>query len=737
MSRYDAIPDALVTADLGEGVGVQPVVDWSVSRQMSGGGLPGQARGASGMSVGSGSVTVDSPAGRSPWTPGPIRPGGRVALDARADTLAPMSPVARMVARDVSGTASSRSLSVTIQDDIEALKAPQSFMVPPEFVGAPLDAAGVIAVLAARAGYHVVPPPVASALVAFPLVGTPMPTLGLRGNVTRGENLRYLGDFDGLGVIGPPAPVYGFTSVELRATQAQQVPLSQPVFATVDFGVSIYVEGDTSGGSHTWLTVRPGGLRVTANAFQFFIAVQGVTGGWANIPRPSSLAQGWYRVQYQTEWVGPFSGTVASGARARARFGASGAWSAWATVSGSFDTAAPGWQGVGVSLGVGAIRGYQTHTDDDPAVWMTPTAYVEPSGSILAAALPAPAQSAWETMQEIARSTLGWVGINPDGMLVYRRRDSLRSRASVETIISEVSLEDVPWRISSDDVADRVEVTYRPPTVLTAAGSAGPAHTMWESTELIGIPPGRPAVIDAQIQGAIGRPSPRWLPVWDATWPGAEWSRWNAFPSPDGSDTTQPPDNALAFDTQMLSSDRVRITITNRMTYPLWVTQLTLRAETAARAGEPLTVSRGAPSDVARSPLTYDLGTWVQDDATAREILDWLTGTTSEPLPTLERVRVVPDAARQLGQIVKVEDRTTSLVAKALITGISMAGSDGSLTQHLDLAILWVTEEDVMRYVGPKPALSTELDIANFLTTTLGAGATEADLAAWLPTGVI
>ena len=29
MSRYDAIPDALVTADLGEGVGAQPVVSCS------------------------------------------------------------------------------------------------------------------------------------------------------------------------------------------------------------------------------------------------------------------------------------------------------------------------------------------------------------------------------------------------------------------------------------------------------------------------------------------------------------------------------------------------------------------------------------------------------------------------------------------------------------------------------------------------------------------------------------
>ena len=719
MSRYDAIPDALVTADLGEGVGVQPVIDWSVSRQMSGGGLPGQARGASGSSVGSGSVTVDSPAGRSPWTTGPIRPGGTVALDARADTAAPMSPVARMVARDVSGTASSRTLSVAIEDDIEALRAPVSFMVPPALVGAPLDAAGVIATLAAQAGYHAVPPPVPSAFAAVPLVGSHAPVVGVQEYGPGDTHTRVI-ERDGQAGIARAREDSGHSGTAMQSIRpARDIPHTQTSYVTLDY-TWIPLHERIGSGSVSYINCRKGGLSVILRGGETLSVradVQGGAGGWVSIPGAPREPAGWVRLQVQAEWIGPV-GDTAAGGRIRARIGAAGAWSAWSTYTGTINIADPPYWAVTAFLGTAhGIRGYQAHTDDDPAVWATPTARIGASGSMLTSVLPAPARSGWETMQEIARATLGWVGVEADGALVYRGRDAMRGGAPVETIISEESLEEIPWSISTDDVADRVEVTYRPPALLTTPGLSGPSHTVWESTDLVGIPPGRPAVIDVQIEGAIGRLSPVWTPVWNTAFPAGEESRWNAFPSPDGTGT-QPAITALAFDTQLLASDRVRITITNRTTNPLWVTQLILRVYTVARAGEPLTVSRGAPSDVARSPLTYDLGTWVQDDATAREILDWLAGTTSEPLPTLTGVRVIPDASRRLGQIVKVVDRTTSLAAKAIITGISMTGSDGSLTQHLDLTILATTFDDIDTWL--KREGLTTFDLLDARLTALG-----------------
>src|SRR5690606_18359630 len=92
-----------VAASLGSGVGAREVISWQVSRSLSGGGLPQQARAASGSSVGSGSVTLvpDAPS-ENPWSVNATKPGESVSIDASADVGAPLSPVARMVSRDVS-----------------------------------------------------------------------------------------------------------------------------------------------------------------------------------------------------------------------------------------------------------------------------------------------------------------------------------------------------------------------------------------------------------------------------------------------------------------------------------------------------------------------------------------------------------------------------------------------------------------------------------------------------------
>lgn len=720
MSRYDAIPDALVTADLGEGLGVQPVIDWSVSRKMSGGGLPGQARGASGMSVGSGTVTLDSPAGRTPWTTGPVRPGGRVSLDARADASETFAPVARMVARDVSGAASSRSLSVSIEDDLTALRAPAAITIPPALVGLPMDAAGVVALLAAQAGYHAVPPPVVSAYAAVPLVGSHVPAVGIQDASLFDPHTRFI-ERDSQAGLARAIEVSGFVGTAFNVTPTQTPSGAAATFATFDYA---YISPSEAPGGYTYsgLDVRPGGLRVTLNGNDtpaICVDAQGGMGDWVSVPGAPSWPAGWVRMQVQAEWIG-LSGDTATGARVRARIGATGAWSAWSTYVGSIDTADPAYTSLKGYLGTrNGIRGYQAHTDDDPAVWASPSARIGVSGSLLTAVLPEPARSGWETMQEIARATLGWVGIDADGMLTCRGRDKLRGGAPAETIISEDSLEDVSWTISADDVADRVEVTYRPPTLLTTAPVYPyyPSHTVWESTETLTLGAGRVATVTAEIEGSVARIADMWLPVWNTALPAASYSRWNAFPNSDGTGT-QPPDNALAIESTLLSSNRVHIRVRNTTAATLYVTQLTIRAYTAARAGEAVTLSRGLPADKARAPLAYDLGTWVQDDDTAREILDWLEGSVSNPMPTLSSVRVIPNPARRLGQIVKVTDRTTSLAAKALIAGISMSGSDGSLTQTLDLTILSTTFDDIDTWLT-REGLTT-FDLLDARLTALG-----------------
>lgn len=169
---------------------VQDVSAWSVSRSLSGGGLPGQARAASGSSVGQGTVTVESPTGRTPWTAGPIKPGGKVALDAAEDVDIAAAPQGRMVVRTVSATSAlSGERVLDIEDDLAGMRGP---VVIPEglaeglyFTGdsqtpglSPIDAAFAIDIAARAGGFYSTPPPVASAVLSVPLCGTLDPEVG-------------------------------------------------------------------------------------------------------------------------------------------------------------------------------------------------------------------------------------------------------------------------------------------------------------------------------------------------------------------------------------------------------------------------------------------------------------------------------------------------------------------------------------------------------------------------------
>lgn len=185
MSQHDSTPDSRVVMDVGEGQVVQEAGSWSIRRSLSGGGLPGQARAVSGSSVGSGQVQIVSHAGRSPWTPGPVRPGGRVGVEARADVDRPWSSVAQMTARSVSGTARSQALDVDVEDDLGALLGPVAFpteITSSQYIydGREYDAADVVARAAAVAGFHAATPasPVHRTHLLVPLTGGWAATVG-------------------------------------------------------------------------------------------------------------------------------------------------------------------------------------------------------------------------------------------------------------------------------------------------------------------------------------------------------------------------------------------------------------------------------------------------------------------------------------------------------------------------------------------------------------------------------
>jgi len=114
--------------------------------------------------------------------------------------------------------------------------------------------------------------------------------------------------------------------------------------------------------------------------------------------------------------------------------------------------------------------------------------------------------------------------------------------------------------------------------------------------------------------------------------------------------------------------------------------------------GEAQSMASGAAEDRSITAFGFDAGTWVQDPATAQEMLDWLTNQTATAEPVIPNVGVKPDLARQLGDIVVVTDEVTRLRSKALVTATRIAGSNTGYTQQLTMALLAETFRSLDAY---------------------------------------
>lgn len=751
MSAHDSTPDSRVVMDVGEGQVVQEAGSWQVRRSLSGGGLPGQARAVSGSSVGSGQVQIVSPAGRSPWTSGPVRPGGRVGIEARADVDRPWSSIAQMVAREVSGTASSRMLDAGVEDRLDDLQRP--VVVEPYIATAgelPVpDAAHTVVRMLRAAGLRLFPSMPADAAVYTTFHGRVEVGAGAYTGPNPSNPLApqvYWGTMAGqAGITGDTNSGSGGTLSRVSWTGAA---LPKRFFIVLT-GTAEYVR------SGSWLTGQ-GEMAVGVDNHELRLD------SWGTTPQPSVRVP----VDRDPTWGGrtlieiEMTGGAASSAtgfRARAA-GSPAGWSPWATANSTGETLPWDSTQTYVSLDVLADR-----PDCLTGILIGPSlpadAWDPPGARVGLANMAAPPYvvvdsgvDLWQSLQAFATATLGAVWRDEYGAIIYRGRRAIQSgddclvpsnlygveaprdRMAIrpEQIVSLDSLDDVPWSISVDDVADRVQVISR--EVVEVSSWTG-SLTVWESTETVVVRGGQTVRLIADLTAAADSPA-AWLPVWSTASPAGQQSRWNAFPNPDLTGA-QPADTALTVSSTMQTPTRMEITVTNTTGSTLYVSQLTARAGRTWTPTEGRVLSWGASESTARSPYSHDLGAWVQDDAAAVEVLQWLAGTLSQPLPVLRGVRVVPDMDRRLGTICVLTDPVTGMRAKCLISGIDTSHAPGELSQRLDLTVLYTTEWDWGRWITIYGVGYTEGHLATYLTATLGSSATEADLAAWLPIGVI
>lgn len=319
---------------------------------------------------------------------------------------------------------------------------------------------------------------------------------------------------------------------------------------------------------------------------------------------------------------------------------------------------------------------------------------IQDSGSMLSGIFDLSGQDSWTVAQDIAKATLGAVWISESGVFTYRNRDSLRGVGAIsETVEALDAIESLAWSIDPSDVADRVELTYTPTEVREDSEAS---NTVWEATSPIRVRGRQSLTVYADIEGTTPQlDSP--IPLWATdNWPANVRSRWAASTSPSGGGT-RPADNAIRVSLSMVSPSRIRIDLLNQTDDHLWLVDgngdpcLILRARVYVVPGEEATVAIGASEESAMNSLTIPAGSWVQDAETARQLCAWAAGQSEFAQATVDQVRVKPNLARQIGDVIRLTDGRTNLLSKALITGVSLSGDGSGYSQRLDLALLDIT----------------------------------------------
>lgn len=665
---------------------ITPVSQVSIRRDLTGGGLPGAARAGAGFSVADGSVTVPQPSGErvTPWAAAGARamPGGGATIQATHGAAS--LPLGSFIVDTVSGADSSGELAVDLIEDQRRMDTPFTYQWAYDSVEPTMDASAVLAACAEAAGYSTSWTPDLSGMTSTPYLVARMDGCAAAidassgwGELTAetsvswtsragqvflapGARVRYHADYadDGSWLVttwattGPYVRVVvdgaGCTITGMVGTTATAVYRITPTVVTFTLGAEKTSVPVPSWGAPVALEVRVRPSRVEVR--------NAATGELASAARPTSVAAAKFDgVLVQTPPGGYMRDIVIAGRDSR------------------FTTATP------------------------------PTARIEATGSPITGVFDVAGSSARDVFQDIAKATMGAGWQDETGALVYRSAESLRTGRPVETVVADGQLEDIPWEISRENVADRIEVSYTPASVVTDTQGK---ITLWEATELSQILAGRTITLYADITGTTDTIAP-FLPIWDTTTAGSDgtrYSRWAAASQPDGGGT-RPADDALLISTEIVSPSRVKITITNTTTGRLWLVDgngspcLILRTTTQVQPGEQETISWGQPPESAETPFEFDCGQWVQDATTAQRMLDWLSSQMRAPMATIPTVNVKPDLARQLGDVVLLTEEPQGddmpLLAKALVTGMDLSGDANGYDTTLTLALLGVTFSDV------------------------------------------
>lgn len=707
------------------------VGSWTLDRELVSSTIPGNIRERNGLSIGAASVNVRPLVRATPWSTvaaTKVESGLPATLYAQASD-GTTKQLGAWVTDETDGSISSEAVDVDLLEaSFVGRDLPQTLPAyehPPFDPEMPVDPVWTIARLLEQAGFPSVPRPnPATTLLAIPMDGaihaSMQPPSG--GNYTTSGLVQ-----DGWQNLGADGPIAGGSGSWVRAIATASAG-GTPTISRLRSGQPIYFTLDVVGTVHILDFAQEFLLEITNNGTTASVFVSNTLGvGSTIVTFPAGQSADWpnrVQIEFKRVAANPF-GVVGGGlewdsATVRGRSSSSAAWSSTRTntvnnppaggdgiemlqVVGG--VAVPDVPGIGASPPPGQFASVAISTDpDDPLLWTPRRAILKPLGGDSGLPFIPEGIDTWQAVQDVASANLGAVIIDLDGMARVLDKDDLAGVGSVgDPIDVGAEWEDLGWTLDPEDSADRLEVSYTPPSIANSdPGSTTLAPVAWDAEDIVRVNAGETLTLPVTFSNRAavgvlgtfivpdGSPSPWW----------SQASSIVAFDNPDAVGLPIAGTLLQASATQTSATTAV-IKVRNEHTVPIYLVDgngdpcLILRARTVATFETAQMLSRGASAEDAERPLAVNLTPWAQSQQQAELISNYLWDRISGgALWKASSVRCRLDWSLDIGQVRPIAHPRTGLAANVLITKVHYDGDDGQIAQSLDLVLIPWTYAD-------------------------------------------
>lgn len=327
--------------------------------------------------------------------------------------------------------------------------------------------------------------------------------------------------------------------------------------------------------------------------------------------------------------------------------------------------------------------------------------YLEPLLGTITSPWLNPDLSVWSTMQEIVGAWQGALITDVYGNLKVLNRNTLAGLNNLQqerVVDIGLRFEDLPWEMLWSDQADRLVVKYRPVVdVVFQPGQTG-LPTVYEFQDILIVYPGDNEFfftleylypLDLKLNQFVRKDNDNgFYHVWDAY-------RYN-----NGSGAHIAPNTDIQMRVDRVTSATWKVFIRNLTGQPFHMVDntgtpyLKLRSSWYYDQTQEVTITRGVSATDSKSAIEVDLGHYVQNEADANALADFIWGRANARSWKAKTVNSIPDYQLDLGDVVELRHTRTGVRSNAIVTKIQLAGEPGGVTQKIDLTLIPSTWED-------------------------------------------